>query len=314
MTDILDNIIRKPWRDFSKDKESKLLTVDDWSKITPAQLRQYIADGYIVDWFDGYDAGPGPLTDALMADAGLEIIALLIGGGANVNVPTVLPDGTKMTPLEIVRSQAPSHQNMQKELMLLRAGATDDVWAWLQNDKRFPPTYWAGITHIGIWCGYNDQCAYRIFRAEPVLHDEYGPYYIVEQAGKFAWIKDSDADGGEVFYEPESFGHSWTDEAKVRNELGDVFAKQFLAEVENLSFNVAMYKYYEYMSSAHIHNGCESDRIPGAIHDLRDRYFTADDWDELIRTTPNITARAEYSKMKKKHFHNTKQTEANDDK
>ena len=64
-----------------------------------------------------------------------EIIGILVANGANVDTPTVLSSGTKVTPLEIVRLQPASHDNLQKELILLRAGAKDDVLTWLKRHK-----------------------------------------------------------------------------------------------------------------------------------------------------------------------------------
>ena len=110
-----------------------LLEIDNWTQVTPEMLQKHIDRGEIVDWVDGYDSGPTPLTNALQQGASSEIIAMLIANGANVDTPTVLPSGTKVTPLEIVRLQAPTHNNLQKELMLLRAGAKDDVINWIKK-------------------------------------------------------------------------------------------------------------------------------------------------------------------------------------
>lgn len=287
--------------------ETKLLQIENWSKITPKRLEKYICDGYIVDWIDGYDVGPSPLTDALMQDASPEIIAILIAAGANVNAPTVLEDGKEMTPLRIVRSQAPTHENVQKELMLLRAGATDDVWEWLQNDDTYPVDYWKGIKYLGIWRGYLNEYAYKVFKPIPVNPDDMSSeHYIVEQMGKISWAADTDADEGDIFYDPDSWGYvnskEYSNEAIVHNEIGNAFAAQFLAKVEELSFSVAMYEYYTYLWSIDMGDGLKDKRLADAAHDFQRRHFSYENWNELIADTPNPIAKNQYNKMKKELF------------
>ena len=114
----------------------KLLEIDDWTSITPKELQKRIADGAVVNWIDGYDIGPSPLTNALQQGASSEIIAILVANGADINAPTVLPSGTKVTPLEIVRLQPATHDNMQKELILLRAGVLDDAINWVKQQRK----------------------------------------------------------------------------------------------------------------------------------------------------------------------------------
>lgn len=283
---------------------TKLLQIDDWSKITPKRLEKYICDGHIVDWIDGYDVGPSSLTDALIQDASPEIIAILIAAGANVNAPTVLANGKKVTPLKIVRSQVPTHENMQKELILLRAGANDDIVAWLRRHKKklsnpgqeYNDLSWMFKKGYCLpnnlnFLGYYDGA--KVFECGPSY------YYVMEKAGKIWMGVDFD-----IYDKGLRLNHfSGPEPEWLNNELGDKFAKEFFAKCEQLSFDVAMYKYYIYLGSIHFFAGnkkrCE--RISSAADDIR-KHFSYNNWNELIADTHNITAAAEYSKMKKKQF------------
>ncbi len=280
----------------------KLLEIDDWTFITTKELQKRIADGAVVNWIDGYDIGPSPLTNALQQCASSEIIAILVANAADINAPTVLPDGTKMTPLEIVRSQEPTHDNMQKELILLRAGATDDIWKWLRNSEKYPVTYWKDIRHLGLWCGFNNEYAYRVFEPIPIVPTEFTtPQYIVECAGRIAWADDTMADPWDIYDKIASYGDIGSNKAIVQNELGEKFAEQFLRKVEKLSFNVAMYQYYTYLGSLYLFCDEKRERINAAQKDLR-KHFSYNDWTELMYVTPNATARAEYNEIRKAKF------------
>ena len=286
----------------------KLLEIDDWSKITPKQLQHYIDKNYMIDWILGYDVGPTPLTNALMQDASPEIINILIANGANVNVPTVLPNGKKMTPLQIVRSKEPTHENVQNELLLLRAGAKDDIIAWLRKHKKELCNPGQEYNDLS-WMFRKGYCLRKnlhflgLYNGDKVF--ECGPsfFYVMEHAGKI-WV-DIDFD---IYDKGLRLNHfSGPEPEWLNNELGNKFAKEFFAICEQVSFNVAMYEYYMYLSSVYLSNNNKTwyERINSAARELRDKYFSCNDWDELIKITPNITAKAEYSKMKKKRFPET---------
>ena len=226
---------------------TKLLEIDDWSKITPEQLQHYIDEDYMIDWIDGYDIGTTPLTDALMQDASPEIIDILIANGADVNVPRVLPNGKKMTPLQIVRSKEPTHENMQNELLLLRAGANDDIVNWLRKHKKEVSHPGQEYNDLG-WMFKRGYCLRKnlhflgYYNGAKVF--ECGPSYcyIFERAGKIWWDIDFD-----IYDKGLRLNHfSGPEPEWLNNELGDKFAKEFFAECEKLRPNVAMDHEYRY--------------------------------------------------------------------
>lgn len=274
----------------------KLLEIDDWTNITPEELQEHIDQGEIVNWIDGYDVGPSPLTNALQQGASSEIIAILVANGADINAPTVLPSGTKVTPLEIVRLQLATHDNMQKELILLRAGALDDAINWAKKQRKdgnLGDLFKKGTClrkHLH-YLGYS--------RGNRVFECGCNSYiYIKEKAGTFK--DDCDFE----IYDKGINYPAWRHQEPqwLVNELGQKFAKQFFAECEKVSFNVAMDQYYTYLASLHAGNNCRYGRIRVAQRDFRNKHFTYGDWDELIKITPNITAKAEYRKMQQKKF------------
>lgn len=281
----------------------KLLQIDNWSKITPKRLEKYICDGYIVDWIDGYDVGPSPLTDALIQEVSPEIIAILIAAGADANVPTILPNGKKMTPLQIVRSQAPTHENMQKELMLLRAGANDDIVAWLRKHKKelsnpgqkYNDLSWMFkkgycLPHNLHFLGYYNGA--KVFECGPSY------YYVMEKAGKI-WA-DVDFD---IYDKGLRLNHfSGPEPEWLNNELGDKFAKEFFVKCDQFRPNVAMDQYYTYLSSLYWFVGKKCERLDAAHKNFRDKHFSYNDWTELIAITHNITACAEYNKIRKTKY------------
>jgi len=298
MTNI-EKIARVPNYTRHNGNPAKLLEIKDWHHITPKRLQKYIDDGYIVDWIDGYDIGPTPLTDALMQNAPLEIIEILVNNGADVNVPTVLRNGKKMTPLEIVRSKKPTHENMQIELLLLRAGALDDIVAWLKSHKN-------ELDDIG-WMFGRGHCLRNHLKFLGYKEDAkvfecgYSYMYVMERAGKI-WV-DCDFD----IYD-KGIGYATISDPVlpqqmnvIFNELGDAFAKQFCMMCDRLSPRVAMDQYYTYLSSICVNDTKRYDRICAAQQDLR-KHFSYNDWTELIYITPNITARAEYNKIRKRKF------------
>lgn len=293
------DILIKRSENIRKDLTSyELLEVYDWTRITPKELRQQISEGKIVDWIDGKDVGPRPLTDALLQEANREIIEILIINGANVNAPTILPNGKEMTPLEIVRSQVPTHDNVQKELMLLRAGAKDDIIGWLKQDKRYPKNYFKEVREKGMWQDYD------IFSPVPKKPEEFTvPYYIVRKAFTISWDSETNVDAWDVFDKPASWGDH-DDMVVLHNELGDNFAHMFFKEADKVSFNVAQYLYYTYLGSLFFYQNdkFQDKRFTLAAHDFRDRFFTRKDWKQLIDITKNITGKAEYSKMMKERF------------
>ncbi|MCQ2571683.1 MAG: hypothetical protein MJ165_01655 [Alphaproteobacteria bacterium] len=293
------DIYIKRGKNIEKELTSyELLEVSDWTRITPKELQQQISEGKIVDWIDGKDVGPSPLTDALLQGASKDIIEILIINGANVNAPTILPNGKEMTPLEIVRSQAPTHDNVQKELMLQRAGAKDDIVGWLKQDKRHPKNYFKKVEHEGLWQDYD------VFSPIPRKPTEFVvPYYIVRKAFTISWDSETDADAWDIFDKPASWGN-YDDMALLNNELGDNFAHMFFKEADKVSFNVAQYLYYIYLRSLFFYQNdkFQDMRFTLAAHDFRDRFFTRKDWKQLIDITKNITGKAEYSKMMKERF------------
>ena len=276
--------------------DNTLLEIDDWSKVTPQELQQQIDSGAVVDWVNGYDSGPSPLTDALQQGASSEIIGILVANGANVDTPTVLPSGTKVTPLEIVRLQPATHDNLQKELILLRAGAKDDVINWVNTQRKTGKLEnlfkkGACLRKVLRFMGYKHGA--KVFE---ILPNSY--IYIMEQAGKI-W----DDFGFDIYDKGIDFGQASSPSPQwLYDELGTSFAKLFLDECGKMSLAVAMHEYYMCLSSLCVHNTDEakSIRISAAARDLRNNYFTKKDWQNLIAITHNITAKAEYSKMMKK--------------
>lgn len=280
---------------------TKLLETDDWSKITPEQLQQYIDDDYTADWIKGYDVGPSPLTNALIQEASPEIIAILIAARVNVNAPTILESGKEITPLGIVRSQAATHENMQKELMLLRAGAKDDIIDWLEkNINKLQNLDWMFEKEKRLhnqlqFLGYKEGA--KVFQCGPSYT------YIKEKAGKI-W----DEEDIDIYDKSISFNmFSGPEPEWLNNELGTKFAKEFFEKCEQLSFNVAMYEYYTYLASVYFFtdNKQRAERISQASTEFRDKHFSSNDWDKLINITSNITGKAEYNKMKEKRFPET---------
>ena len=301
----IEKIAKIPHFTHQESDMTKLLEFDDWSKVTPIQLQKRIDAGYTVDWIDGYDVGPTPLTNALMQDATIEIIDILIANGANVNVPTVLPNGTRMTPLQIVRSKQPTHENIQIEWLLLRAGANDDIVDWLRKHKKELSNPGQEYNDLS-WLFKRGYCLRKnlhflgYYNGAKVF--ECGPSYcyVFEHAGKIWWDVDFD-----IYDKGLRLNHfSGPEPEWLNNELGDKFAKEFFAKIDRLSLNVALDQYYTYLSSLYFFSGDEKkrERIDAAHKDFRDRHFSYDNWDELIAVTPNITAKAEYSKMKKNKF------------
>lgn len=282
---------------------TKLLEFDDWSKVTPEQLQQYIDDGYTVDWGYGRGAGATPLTNALMQNASPEIIDILIANGADVDYPTVLPNGRKMTPLQIVRSKEPTHENVQIELLLLRVGAKDDIIKWLEKHKketskpgqRFYALKWMFENGYN-WCKNLDFLGYyngaKVFECGPSY------YYIFEHAGKIWFDEDFD-----IYDKGLRLNHfSGPEPEWLNNELDDNFAKQFFAKCDRLRPNVAMDQYYTYLSSLYFFSGKNCKRIDAAHKDFRDKHFCYNDWTELMYITPNTTARIEYNKIRKTKY------------
>ncbi len=250
---------------------AKLLEIKDWHHITPKRLQKYIDDGYIVDWIDGYDIGPTPLTNALMQDA----------------------------PLEIVRSKKSTHENMQIELLLLRAGALDDIIAWLKSHKN-------ELDDIG-WMFGRENCMRKHLRFLGYKDDtkvfacEHSYLYIMEQAGKIWMSCDFDIYDNGIEYATVFNPVLPQQMAVIFNELGDVFAKQFCMIRDRLSPRIAMDQYYTYLASLHAADANKYYRIHAAQKDLR-KHFSYNDWTELMYITPNITARAEYNKQRKRWF------------
>jgi hypothetical protein len=302
----IEKVVPVPHFTGHKGDPTKLLEIDDWSKVTPKRLQKYIDDGYTIDWIDGYDVGPTPLTNALMQDAPFEIIEILVNNGADVDLPTVLRNGKRMTPLQIVRSKKPTHENMQIELFLLRAGAKDDIMAWLRQNKYKLTCSGEGLCNLS-WMFGRGNClrnhlSFLGYKGDAkVFQCGYSYLYVMERAGKI-WI-DCDFDiydkgmGYTTLSEPEMPQLA----SVIYNELGDAYAKQFFANCEQLLPNVAMDQYYIYLSSLYLVSGKKSDRIHAAHADLRD-HFSYNDWTELIAITSNITACAEYNKQRKKRF------------
>ncbi len=299
----LEKIIRVSKITRHESDPTKLLKLDDWSKITTEQLQQYIDDGYTVDWGYGRGAGATPLTNALMQDAAPEIIDILVANGADVNYPTVLPNGKKITPLQIVRSKEPTHENVQIELLLLRSGAKDDIVDWLKKHKKdvsnpgqaYSDLSWMFKKGYDIsknlhFLGYYDGA--KVFECGPSY------YYIFEHAGEIWWDVDFD-----IYDKGLRLNHfSGPEPEWLNNELGNNFAKQFFAKCEQLRPNVAIDQYYTYLCSLYFFSGKNSERINAAHKDFREKNFSYDDWSELIAITHNITACAEYSKIRKAKF------------
>ncbi|MBR4806799.1 MAG: hypothetical protein IKZ64_03155 [Alphaproteobacteria bacterium] len=297
----IEKVVPVPHFTGHKGDVTKLLEIKDWSKVTPKRLQRYIDDGYMIDWIRGYDVGPTPLTDALMQNAPFEIIEILVNNGADVDLPTVLRNGKRMTPLQIVRSKKPTHENMKIELFLLRAGAKDDIIKWLEKHKKDVSNPGQQFNDLSWMCkrgykwrrnlrflGYSDDA--KVFECGPTY------YYIFEQAGKI-WF-DTVFD---IYDKGLSGPRDACPVAAIFNELGDKFAKQFCMVCDHLSFRVAMHKYYTYLASLYFNDEEKYDRICAAQKDFK-KNFSYNDWTELIYTTPNSTARAEYNKQRKKRF------------
>ena len=308
INDILDKLfnasiyVEREKNTTTEINSCKLLEIDDWTSITPKELQKRIADGAVVNWIDGYDIGPSPLTNALQQGASSEIIAILVANGADINAPTVLTDGTKKTPLEIVRSQEPTHDNMQKELILLRAGAADDIVNWLRKHKKKLSNPGQEYNDLS-WMFKKDNCLRKnlhflgYYYGAKVFQCDQSYCYIFEHAGKIWFDVDFDIyDKGlrlNYFSGPEP---EW-----LNNELGDKFAKEFFVKCKKINPNVAMDQYYTYLASLYLFDDEKRKRINEAQKDLRE-HFSYNDWTELIYITSNITARAEYNKIRKSKF------------
>ena len=303
--DNIENIIKPEiyldrYKNINQDTTGHdLLNIEDWSKITPDELNKHIQRGEIVDWVDGYDVGDSPLTNALRQNSSVEIIEMLVANGANVNAATMI-DGAQKTPLAIVRSQPATHENAQKELILLRAGALDDVWDWLGKDTSVKAQSFREIRFIGFWQEYK---VYEPVPAQPVEFIE--PHYILECQGQYRWGNGEEA--WDIYDKPASYAFCGNGVEILHNELGRNFANRFYDECDQVSQNVAQILYYQYLCGVYAYNNDNAryKRFTTAAHDFRDRFFSYDDWDELIKITPNITAKAEYSKMQKARFPKT---------
>ncbi len=273
-----------------------LLNIEDWSKITPDELNEHVQRGEIVNWIDGHDVGNSPLTSALQHNSSVEIIEILVANGADVNAATMI-DGMQKTPLAIVRSHPATHENAQKELILLRAGALDDLWDWLGKDASVKSQSFSEIRFVGFWQEYK---VYEPVPAQPVEFIE--PHYILECQGQYRWGNGEKA--WDIYDKPASYAFCGNGVEILHNELGRNFANRFYDECDQVSHNVAQFLYYEYLWSVYAYNNdnAREKRFTAAAHDFRDRFFSYDDWDELIKITPNITAKAEYRKMQQKKF------------
>lgn len=306
--DNIENIIKPEiyldrYKNINQDTTGHdLLNIEDWSKITPDELNKHIQRGEIVNWIDGYDVGPSPLTNALQQGASSEIIAILVANGADINAPTVLTDGTKKTPLEIVRSQEPTHDNMQKELILLRAGAADDIVNWLRKHKKKLSNPGQEYNDLS-WMFKKDYCLRKnlhflgYYNGAKVFQCDQSYCYLFEHAGKIWFDVDFD-----IYDKGLRLNHfSGPEPEWLNNELGDKFAKEFFVKCEKINPNVAMDQYYTYLGSLYLSVDEKRKRINAAQKDLRE-HFSYNDWTELMYVTPNVTARAEYNKIRKAKF------------
>lgn len=243
-----------------------LLEIDNWYTITPKELKKHINNGNIVNWVDGHDVGPSPLTNALQQGASCKIISILVANGADVDAPTVLPSGTKITPLEIIRLQPATHDNLQKELILLRAGAKDDATSFLKKHKTDKEIEWMFKRRKTI----QKQLQYMgIHEGEKVFQCDNSYTYIKESAGKM-WIEDDLElyDKVEKFRPYNEHIPDW-----LTNELGPKLAKKFFLECENLSINEAIYRYYMYLARVHKKDKARHNRICTAAEDFRKSFL-----------------------------------------
>ncbi len=257
---------RRHANQVTESESYNLLEVDDWSKITLKELKQRINNGDIVNWIDGYDVGPSPLTEALQQGASSKIIGLLVANGADIDTPTVLPSGTKVTPLEIIRMQPATHDNLQKELILLRAGAKDDAMVLLKENKADKSIEWMfkrGQT-------LRKQLIYLgLHKGEKVFQCGCSYIYVKEHAGKIWFDDDFELYDRLTPFSPyDDNVPDW-----LTNELGPKLAKKFFLECGKLSANEAMYKYYIYLARVYKEDKAKLIRINTAAEDFRKRFL-----------------------------------------
>ena len=246
----------------NKPTSYNLLKIDDWSKTTPKELKQHINNGNIANRINGYGTGPSPLIQALQQGASRKIIKVLIAGGDDVNITTPLPSGANITPLEIIRLQPATHDNLQKELMLLRSGAKDDAIAFLKKHKTDPAIEWMFKRRKPL----QKQLQYMgIHKGEKIFKCDNSYTYIKEVAGQM-WIEDDlelyDKVGN--FRPYDEHIPDW-----LTNELGIKLAKKFFLECEEISANEAMHKYYMYLAHVYKKDKIRYIRICNAAEDFR---------------------------------------------
>lgn len=183
----------------------------------------------------------------------LELISMIMTGGIKKQC------ANQENNLKVIRSLPATHENIQKELRLLRDGDSTDIIVWLKRHKKDKVV--SKLLDMDIhFLGYQNGA--RVF--QPGFAYE----YIFEKAGKI-W---TDIDF-EIYDKGVNFANRITNQELqwLTNELGDKFAKQFVEECSGLSFYDAMVMYYKYLAKVYIRKTTKYKRICAACEDFRNK-------------------------------------------